>query len=103
MANTSYLENRRPNKKKGQFMMKNGRNWSASTSTKGSSKKGYWITPKSLVLLDNIQKMTGYGSSDIINDAIALLNYELVNQESDQLSKLSARIGLQTVRFRRNP
>ena len=84
--------------KKGQHMMAaDGRNWSIATSTEGSKRKGYWITPKSKHLLDNIQNITGYGSSDIINDAIALLNYQLVNQDREGLDSLAMKIGLETI------
>jgi len=73
-----------------------GRRWSASASAKGSARKGYWMAPRTMRVLKSIEKRTGYGSSDVVNDAVILLGHFLVNSDEQSIHDLSERIALIT-------
>jgi len=59
-------------------------------------RKGYWMTPRTMKILKNIENRTGYGSSDVVNDAVTLLGYYLVNNDEQSIRDLSERIALVT-------
>ena len=74
-----------------------GHRWSYAKETKGSTRKNYSMTPNSHQLLNNLQRKSGFGSSDLVNDAVRLYYALTMDLTGTQLEEYSNRFKLKTM------